>query len=80
HPTAGATLTMSSKLYERWEALFGTDRLPQKQQKDSSGSPDLESRLYYLFASQLDWEVAHWMVNEGIGHGSFNRLLEIKGV
>ncbi|KIY65772.1 hypothetical protein CYLTODRAFT_52648 [Cylindrobasidium torrendii FP15055 ss-10] len=80
HPTAGAVLSMSPQLYEHWDALFGTDRLPQKQQEGSSGAPDLERRLYHPFASQIDWEVAHWMVSEGIGHGSFNRLLKIKGV
>ncbi|KIY60618.1 hypothetical protein CYLTODRAFT_322286, partial [Cylindrobasidium torrendii FP15055 ss-10] len=77
---AGAVLRMSSQLYEHWDAIFGTDRLPQKQQEGSSGSPDLERRLYHPFASQIDWEVAHRVVSAGIEHGSFNRLLNIKGV
>ncbi|KIY60598.1 hypothetical protein CYLTODRAFT_427819, partial [Cylindrobasidium torrendii FP15055 ss-10] len=47
---------------------------------DGSGQPDLGGSLYHPFASKLDWDVAQWMVSEGIGHGSFNRLLEIDGV
>jgi hypothetical protein len=32
------------------------------------------------FASELDWRVARWAVQEGIGHKSFDRLLAIPGV
>ncbi|KIY62218.1 hypothetical protein CYLTODRAFT_183523 [Cylindrobasidium torrendii FP15055 ss-10] len=48
---------------------------------DGASPPELaDDNLYYPFASKLDWDVARWMVTEGIGHGSFNRLLEIEGV
>lgn len=80
HPTAGVVIAMSSQLYETWEALFGATQLPENVQMDGSGQPDLEGRLYHPFASKLDWEVAQWMVSEGIGHGSFNRLLQIEEV
>ncbi|KAF9031276.1 hypothetical protein BDZ89DRAFT_948982, partial [Hymenopellis radicata] len=32
------------------------------------------------FASELDWNIARWMVNEGIGHNAFNELMAIPGV
>ncbi|KIY60792.1 hypothetical protein CYLTODRAFT_363715, partial [Cylindrobasidium torrendii FP15055 ss-10] len=48
---------------------------------DGESPPELaDDDLYFPFASKLDWEVARWMVTEGIGHGSFNRLLKIEGV
>ncbi|KAG1760237.1 hypothetical protein EDD22DRAFT_980691 [Suillus occidentalis] len=39
-----------------------------------------EDCLFYPFASHLDWEVACWAVQEGIGHKAFDRLLAIPGV
>ncbi|KIY60835.1 hypothetical protein CYLTODRAFT_363653, partial [Cylindrobasidium torrendii FP15055 ss-10] len=48
---------------------------------DGTSAPAIsESTLFHPFASKLDWEVAQWMVNDGIAHSSFNRLLNIAGV
>ncbi|KIY69492.1 hypothetical protein CYLTODRAFT_452584 [Cylindrobasidium torrendii FP15055 ss-10] len=80
HPTGGVAIRMSTSLYERWDALFGVGRVPENERMDGSGQPELEGSLYKPFASKLDWDVAQWMVSEGIGHGSFNRLLEIDGL
>ncbi|KIY73463.1 hypothetical protein CYLTODRAFT_216470 [Cylindrobasidium torrendii FP15055 ss-10] len=80
HPSGGVAIRLSTSLYERWEALFGVARVPENERMDGSGQPDLEGSLYHPFASKLDWDVAQWMVSEGIGHGSFNRLLEIDGL
>ncbi|KAJ3776370.1 hypothetical protein FB446DRAFT_762900 [Lentinula raphanica] len=32
------------------------------------------------FASEMDWRIAEWVVKDGIGHKSFDRLLAIPGV
>ena len=32
------------------------------------------------FASELDWRVACWAIQDGIGHKSFDRLMAIPGV
>jgi hypothetical protein len=32
------------------------------------------------FASELDWRVARWTVQEGVGHKSFDRLMAIPEV
>jgi len=40
---------------------------------------DMEDK-FAPFASELDWRVARWAVQEGIGHKSFDRLMVIPGV
>ena len=32
------------------------------------------------FASELDWQVAMWVIREDVGQNSLNRLLSIPGV
>ena len=83
HAKAGVVLRMSHQLHERWASLFGTNlKLAGVDDKmDGSGAPDLSGVEWYRpFASELDWKVAKWMVNEGIGHNAFNELLAIPGV
>jgi hypothetical protein len=35
---------------------------------------------YAPFTSLLDWRVAQWFVQDGIGHKSFDQFLNIPGV
>ncbi|KAF9020720.1 hypothetical protein BDZ89DRAFT_958047 [Hymenopellis radicata] len=77
HATAGAVIRMSSTVHEQWAALFGTE-MPDDVAMDGSGAPDVE--WYKPFASELDWRVAQWMVEQGIGHNAFNEFLKIPGV
>ncbi|KIY61074.1 hypothetical protein CYLTODRAFT_320380, partial [Cylindrobasidium torrendii FP15055 ss-10] len=70
---AGREIRMVQSLHKRWAALFGQD-------VDPESANELGPMSYAPFASKLDWEVAQWMVKDGIGHNSFNRLLAIDGV
>ncbi|KIY61460.1 hypothetical protein CYLTODRAFT_315102, partial [Cylindrobasidium torrendii FP15055 ss-10] len=71
--SAGRQIRMAQGLHKRWKALFGNDVAPGG--RNASGTMS-----YTPFASKLDWEIAQWMVNNGIGHNSFNRLLAIDSV
>jgi hypothetical protein len=75
HPTAGRVIRMKETLHEVWRERFGTI--------DGEGDvvmSDSKENLYAPFASELDWKIANWMVKENLGHGAFDRLLEIPGV
>ncbi|KAL0576824.1 hypothetical protein V5O48_005165 [Marasmius crinis-equi] len=39
-----------------------------------------ESNIWHPFASQIDWEVAHWAKLRGPGSNAFNKFLKIPGV
>ena len=83
HPKGGTVIRMARTLHERWAALFGTSHIPPTSdtKMDGSGQADLtDYNIYHPFASKLDWEIAQWMVKDGIGHSSFNRLLGIDRV
>ncbi|KIY61165.1 hypothetical protein CYLTODRAFT_384796 [Cylindrobasidium torrendii FP15055 ss-10] len=81
HATAGRTVRMAKHVHQRWAARLGTVLDPEDDLMDGTGRPDIEEKdLYHPFASKLDWEIARWMVKDGIGHSSFNRLLQIEGV
>ncbi|KAG1761013.1 hypothetical protein EDD22DRAFT_780373, partial [Suillus occidentalis] len=43
-----------------------------------SDDKDEDGNLFYPFTSQLDWQVACWAVQKGIGHKAFDRLLAIE--
>jgi len=45
---------------------------------DSNG--DRDDNKWAPFASELDWRVAQWAVQEGVGHKSLDRLMAIPGV
>ncbi|KIY64660.1 hypothetical protein CYLTODRAFT_327225, partial [Cylindrobasidium torrendii FP15055 ss-10] len=79
HPTAGLTVQIEGGVRARWQALFGNAPTGEDTTMDGTGSTDGHD-LYAPFASKLDWEIARWMVQDGIGHSSFNRLLNIEGV
>jgi len=50
--------------------------------KDGDTMMDNASKLnhFALFASELDWKVAQWVVKDGPGHNAVNRLFKIPGV
>ena len=76
-PMAGRVIRMDSTLHDRWRALFGYEDADGDRVMDDT--PLLEQK-FALFASELDWRVARWAVQEGVGHKSLDRLLAIPGV
>ena len=40
----------------------------------------LPDKTFAPFASEMDWRIAEWVIKDGIGHNSFNRLVSIPGV
>ncbi|KAF9456634.1 hypothetical protein BDZ94DRAFT_1140622, partial [Collybia nuda] len=77
--SAGQVIRMSDNLHEQWRQIF------QLNGPDSEGDISMEPNpegddLYSPFSSELDWRVAKWAVEEGVGHNSFNHLLDIPGV
>lgn len=69
HPTAGKVIRMNAMLHERWQKQF-----------DVRENEEEEQGAFHPFESRLDWEVACWAIEEGIGHGALDRLLAIPGV
>lgn len=66
---AGQPLIMfDDYLRTKWQKIFG--------EKTNATLDD----AYTPFASELDWNIAHWAVTEGIKHSSITRLLAIPGV
>jgi len=70
HLTAGKVIRMDAMLHERWQKQFGV----QKEDEEE------EHGTFHPFESRLDWEVACWAIEEGIGHGTLDRLLSIPRV
>ncbi|KAG1834650.1 hypothetical protein F4604DRAFT_1944865 [Suillus subluteus] len=68
---------------ERWRREFsGTDEEGDVSMEDvviGEGSSAAVNR-FAPFASELDWRVACWAIQDGIGHKSFDRLMAIPGV
>jgi hypothetical protein len=84
HPTAGQHIRIVPTLHERWKKLFGGSMENDDEEEaevDSDVDMDGEQEHKFApFASELDWRVARWAVQEGIGHKSFDRLMLIPGV
>lgn len=86
HPTAGKVLRMDPTLHERWAKIFGSGKDADGDVSMEDGDVSMEDGEeetdtgYFPFASEMDWRVAQWMVEDGIGHNSFDRLLKIPGV
>lgn len=87
----GKKIRASEGLYERWRKHFETlegERLDKERRRaQNRASEDGENvddvggiNSWAPFASRLDWEIAKWAVEDGIGNGQLNRLLEIPGV
>jgi hypothetical protein len=68
---------MERTLHQRWQREFGDaeDVLMGDIDESEEGGGK-----YHPFESELDWRIACWAVQEGIGHGSFDRLMGIPGV
>jgi hypothetical protein len=82
HPTAGRHIRIVPTLHERWKKLFGGSMESEEDERvDSDVDMDDEQEdKFSPFASELDWRIAKWAVQEGIGHKSFDRLMSIPGV
>jgi hypothetical protein len=79
HPTAGRVIRMDATVHERWRRQFAGE-YEDTVMKDVDDVEDDEKAKYHPFASELDWRLACWAVQEGIGHKSFDRLVAIPGV
>jgi hypothetical protein len=77
---AGAHLRVVDTLYERWKREFG----PSQDQEGDVDMPNVSNEedgtKFSPFASELDWRIARWAIQDGIGHKSFDRLMSIPGV
>ena len=68
---------MDHTLHEKWRAMYGCE---DADGDTAIGEAALPEQEFAPFASELDWRVARWAVQEGIGHKSLDRLLSIPGV
>lgn len=75
-PSTGRTIQMDGTLHEKWRAFFGCEDVDRDVAMDG-GVPE---EKFAPFVSKLDWRVARWAVQEGIGHKSLDHLLAIPGV
>lgn len=80
HATAGQVIRMDASLHERWKKTFEENQDLEEGRLIVDSEEEDEPTAFYPFASQLDWQVACWAVQEGIGHGALDRLLAIPGV
>lgn len=80
HPTAGQVIRIDQTVHAKWHQQFGISDLEEEESQTNEGSDNENEGLFHPFASRLDWEVACWAVQEGIGHKAFDRLLAIPGV
>jgi hypothetical protein len=80
-PGAGSVFRMNENLHERWMRIFDSE-----QDSDSDGDVRMEytsvddTTSFHPFASELDWQVANWVIKENVGHKAFDRFLAIPGV
>lgn len=75
-PGAARVIRMDQTLHERWREMFGGNG----DHPMGEGVNSVDDTAFSPFASELDWRIAQWAVKDGIGHGSFDRLLSIPGV
>ncbi|KIM57120.1 hypothetical protein SCLCIDRAFT_96312, partial [Scleroderma citrinum Foug A] len=73
---AGHVIRMDETVHERWRRRFG-DGDGDVLMDEVAAKAD---NTFAPFASELDWHVAHWVVQEGIGHKLLDRLLAIPWV
>ncbi|KAJ6449731.1 hypothetical protein C8R45DRAFT_947183 [Mycena sanguinolenta] len=79
HPTAGKVIRMNDNLHTKWKKSFGLGIDPDSDGDIEMGGSDLPNG-FALFASELDWRIAEWVIKDGTGHKAFDRLLNIPGV
>ena len=86
---AARVIRIQPSLHDRWKKLFSSEAEDVEATQDYSSVGDGVNpfapsasgvNLFAPFASEMDWRVARWAVQEGIGHGSFDQLLSIPGV
>lgn len=80
HPHAGKVIHIDQNLHAKWRQQFGLTEDEDDMEKNGIEMEEEDSCLFYPFALRLDWEVVCWVVQEGIGHKAFDRLLAIPGV
>jgi len=82
HPTAGQIIRMDETLHERWKKIFRRNDIDEDVLMDGGddSNGERDDNKWAPFASELDWRVARWAVQEGVGHKSFDRLMAIPGV
>ncbi|KAG1800739.1 uncharacterized protein HD556DRAFT_1438739 [Suillus plorans] len=80
--TAGASIRLVETLHECWRRNFGPekDRNGDINMLDISSELEAEDGKFAPFNSELDWRIARWVIQDGIGHKSFDRLMVIPGV
>lgn len=92
----GRRIRLGESVYQRWKDHFDTlerERGQKERQKaerkakrdgvwmDDEEEAALDQRnVWAPFASKRDWCIAKWAIEEGIGNGKLDRLLEIEGV
>lgn len=87
----GKRIRMGEGLYQRWRDHFETAerervekekrRAARQAEAGGTGWEDIGGiNSWAPFASKTDWMIAKWAVDEGIGNGQLDRLLEIPGV
>ncbi|KAH9911752.1 uncharacterized protein B0H18DRAFT_891825 [Fomitopsis serialis] len=68
---AGVVLREGETVREEWRRYF-------EEQKEKNGKQHKgEFSLWDPFDSELDWQLASWLIKEGIGQGAIDRLLKI---
>jgi len=86
---AAHVIRIQPSLHDQWKKLFSSEMKDDEATKGYSSIGDGVNpfapsasgvNLFAPFASEMDWRVARWAVQEGIGHGSFDRLMSIPGV
>lgn len=75
NPKGGWVIRMADNVHERWHAAFGHG----DEDVDMDGG-NSHSHEYAPFASEMDWKIAKWVVNDGPGHAAFDRFLAIPDV
>ncbi|KDQ51823.1 hypothetical protein JAAARDRAFT_93267, partial [Jaapia argillacea MUCL 33604] len=89
HPTAGKVLQVDKTLHSKWRRHFGErlekgmdqDRdIAMDSDEDSVANGEMEGDAFMPFASELDWRIVQWAIQESPGKGSFDRLLAIPGM
>lgn len=83
--SVGAVIAMAPSIVEKWKAYFqDTEDEPEDRMEvdgeENQGRGEDSSAKWRPFASELDWNVAAWIVREDVGQKSLNRFLSIPGV
>lgn len=83
--TAGAVIRMDETLHKKWRTTYGDVQAQMHAAADNDGDVDMENpsdevNPWAPFATETDWRVVNWVIEENIGQGTVDRLLKIPGV